>query len=81
MSEEKCEKCNRKNYLREYDSNGDSSDGEKSLPETMDSPYEGTITYCDRCVDEAKKAWWENEKNAYIYDDYGNTPDDPEFDG
>jgi hypothetical protein len=80
--EEKCEKCNSSKWrLREYNSDAESLDGKMMLPETLDSPLEGTITYCDECVEEANRVWWEKEKNAYIYDDFGNNPDDPEFDG
>ena len=78
--EEKCEKCNSDRWeLREYNTNGISLDERMSLPETMDFPFEGTITYCDEWVENANKLWWEQEKTDYIYDDSGNTPDDPEF--
>jgi hypothetical protein len=80
MLSNKCSICNSDCWeLREYNSDGRSLDGKKALPETMESPNEGTFTYCDKCVDEANKAWWEKEQNAYIFDDFGNTPDDPEF--
>ena len=82
MLEDKCLKCNKNRLeLREYDTDGESLDGELTLPETMDIPFEGTVTYCDECVEESNRLWREQEKNAYIYDDFGNMPNDPEFDG
>jgi len=53
-------------------------DGEKTLRENLDNPSDGTIIYCDECVEVAKRKWWEKGQNAYIFGDFGNTPNDSE---
>ena len=77
---ERCSICNSSKFkLRKYNTEGKSLDGEKTLPENLDNPLDGTIIYCDKCVEAARRKWWAKEQNAYIFDDFGNTPDDPEF--
>lgn len=77
---EKCSICNSSRFeLRVYNSDGKSLDGEKTLPENLQSPIDGTIIYCDECVEAARRRWWAKEQNSCIFDDFGNTPDDPEF--
>lgn len=43
-------------------------------PETLEAGW-----YCNCCVEGAMDAWWREEKKAYIFDEFGNTPDDEEF--
>ena len=83
LQDAECWNCHSKNgKLREYNSYGVSLDGAKTLPETLEYPLdedEENAVYCDDCVDKEYKKWWDIEKNAYIYDNCGNHPDDPEF--
>lgn len=44
------------------------------LPETLEPGW-----YCYGCVQAAMDAWWREEQKAYIFDEFGNTPDDEEF--
>lgn len=43
-------------------------------PETLEAGW-----YCNCCVEGAMDAWWREEQKAYIFDEFGNTPDDEEF--
>lgn len=65
---EKCEHCHQELSDVRF------RDG-KELPENMADGY-----YCQECVNNMKKKWWENEKKAYIYDNSGNRADEPGYD-
>ena len=68
--------------LREYNESGDPVDGSnKQLPEGFDNSDEGQpITYCDICIDKANSVWWSAESNSYIFDEFGNNPNDEDYD-
>jgi hypothetical protein len=36
--------------------------------------------FCEGCVEAIEAKWWSKESSAYIYDNCGNHPDDPEYD-
>lgn len=45
------------------------------LPPTLDPGW-----YCNICIKRKKAGWWQQERNSYIYDNYGNTADSDDFD-
>lgn len=86
MLEKICSKCKAKDgdideycetKVRFYNEDGISTDGKKELCETM--LVDELTPFCDSCVDNESRKWWEEESKAYIFDDFGNTPDDDEY--
>lgn len=61
-----CSKCGQTYGVSFYDRN--------HVPEDCEEGY-----YCDDCIERLRAQWWAKEKNAYVYDNYGNHPDDPDY--